>query len=61
MGLEAGKLEEGGLADITLVDLNKEYAIDAKSFKSKGKNTPFDGWTVKGKVVKTIVEGQIKY
>lgn len=61
LGLEAGKLEEGGLADITLVDLNKEYAIDAKSFKSKGKNTPFDGWTVKGKVVKTIVEGQIKY
>lgn len=61
LGLEAGKLEEGGLADITLVDLNKKYAIDAKSFKSKGKNTPFDGWTVKGKVVKTIVEGQIKY
>ncbi|MDE6189668.1 MAG: dihydroorotase [Clostridia bacterium] len=61
LGLESGKLEKDGLADITLVDLNKEYAIDAKTFKSKGKNTPFDGWKVKGKVVKTIVEGKIKY
>ncbi len=61
LGIESGKLEEGGLADITLVDLDKEYRIDAKSFKSKGKNTPFDGWKVKGKIMKTIVEGQIKY
>lgn len=61
LGIECGQLKEGGLADITLVDLDREYKIDAKSFVSKGKNTPFDGWKVKGKVVKTIVEGQIKY
>ena len=61
LGIECGQLKEGGLADITLVDLDREYEIDAKSFESKGKNTPFDGWKVKGKVVKTIVEGQIKY
>lgn len=61
LGIECGQLKEGGLADITLVDLDREYKIDAKSFESKGKNTPFDGWKVKGKVVKTIVEGQIKY
>ena len=61
LGIEYGQLKDGGLADITLVDLDREYKIDAKSFVSKGKNTPFDGWKVKGKVVKTIVEGQIKY
>ncbi|MDE5548671.1 MAG: amidohydrolase family protein, partial [Clostridia bacterium] len=61
LGIESGNLVEGGLADITLVDLDKEYKIDAKTFKSKGKNTPFDGWKVKGKVMKTIVEGKVKY
>lgn len=61
LGIEGGNLVEGGLADITLVDLDKQYKIDAKSFKSKGKNTPFDGWKVKGKVIKTIVEGKVKY
>ena len=50
LGLESGSLQVGGLADITLVDLNKKYKIDAKSFKSKGKNTPFDKWEVKGNV-----------
>ena len=61
LGLESGSLKVGGLADITLVDLNKKYKIDAKCFKSKGKNTPFDGWEVKGKVCATIVEGKLKY
>ena len=59
--IECGKIEKGGRADITLVDLNKEYQIDSKTFKSKGKNTPFDGWKVKGKVMKTLVEGKVKY
>ena len=61
LGIESGNLVEGGLADITLVDLDKEYKIDAKNFKSKGKNTPFDGWKVKGKIMTTIVEGKVKY
>ena len=61
LGLESGSLQVGGLADITLVDLDKKYKIDAKSFKSKGKNTPFDKWEVKGKVKATIVEGKVKY
>ncbi|MDE7070586.1 MAG: dihydroorotase [Clostridia bacterium] len=61
LGLESGSLQAGGLADITLVDLDKKYKIDAKSFKSKGKNTPFDGFEVKGKVCVTVVEGKVKY
>ncbi len=61
LGLESGSLQIGGLADITLVDLDRKYKIDAKSFKSKGKNTPFDGFEVKGKVCVTVVEGKVKY
>ena len=61
LGLESGSLQVGGLADITLVDLDKKFKIDAKKFKSKGKNTPFDKWEVKGKVQSTIVEGKVKY
>ena len=61
LGLESGSLQIGGLADITLVDLDRKYKIDAKSFKSKGKNTPFDGLEVNGKVCVTVVEGKVKY
>lgn len=61
MGISYGEVKEGGLADLTLVDLNEEYKIDASKFKSKGKNTPFNNWTVKGKVKYTIVEGELKY
>ncbi len=61
LGLESGSISEGGLADIVLVDLNCEYVIDSGKFRSKGKNTPFDGWKVKGKVVRTLVEGKVKF
>lgn len=61
LGLESGDIAVGGLADIALVDIGKEYKIDAKKFKSKGKNTPFDGWAVKGYVYATVVEGKVKY
>ncbi len=61
VGVECGKLEEGGLADITLVDLNEKYRIDKNEFFSKGKNTPFHGREVYGRVRYTVVEGKIKY
>lgn len=61
LGLESGSISEGGLADIALVDLNCEYVIDSGKFRSKGKNTPFDGWKVKGRVVRTLVEGKVKF
>lgn len=56
-----GRLEEGGLADITLVALDEKYKIDKNKFFSKGKNTPFHGREVYGKVRCTIVDGNIKY
>lgn len=59
--LPYGKLEEGQIADITLMDLNKEMAIDKKSFLSKGQNTPFDKLTVSGWPVMTLASGKVVY
>lgn len=60
-GLPYGVLETDRVADLTLIDLEKEINIDKASFYSKGKNTPFDGWTVKGVPVLTIASGNIVY
>ncbi len=54
-----GCLEEGNWADIVVVDINRKYKIDASNFYSKAKYSPFDGWSVKGKPVKTFVNGQL--
>ncbi|ELK46155.1 UNVERIFIED_CONTAM: dihydroorotase [Halobacillus marinus] len=56
-GLPYGTLKVGAPADITLVDLETEKAIDRQTFVSKGKNTPFDGWKVKGWPVRTLMNG----
>jgi dihydroorotase len=54
-----GMLNKGCLADIAVVDLKKEYKIDASEFHSKAKFSPFDGWRVKGAPVKTFANGQL--
>ena len=61
LGLEGGVLAEGNAADIMLADLNAKYVIDSKDFVSRGKNTPFNGTEVYGKVCCTIVDGDVKY
>lgn len=61
VGIECGALEEGAKADVTLVDLNEKYRIDKEKFFSKGKNTPFHGREVYGKVRYTVVDGKVKY
>lgn len=61
LGLEGGVLAEGNAADIMLADLNAKYVIDSKDFVSKGKNTPFNGTEVYGKVCCTTVDGDVKY
>lgn len=61
IGIDRGTLQEGKIADITVINPNEEYVIDKNSFVSKGKNTPFHGKTVRGKVVATIVNGIIVY
>ncbi|WP_067728346.1 dihydroorotase [Oceanobacillus damuensis] len=59
--LPYGTLEAGSIADITVVDLEKETTIDKNTFYSKGKNTPFHGWQVKGIPVMTIAAGKVVY
>jgi len=54
-----GYLKEGYSADLTVIDLNKKYRIDASKFHSKAKYSPFDKWAVEGKPVKTFVNGQL--
>ena len=56
-----GGLKVGERADFTAVDLNEEWTIDPKDFLSKGKNTPFAGRKVFGRVKYTVVDGEIKY
>lgn len=61
LNLEGGEIKEGGVADLAIVDLNEKYVIDGNKFLSKGKNTPFNGFEVYGKVHVTIVDGEVKY
>lgn len=56
-----GKLEEGYCADLTVIDLKQTHKIDASKFHSKAKFSPFDGWRVQGKVVKTFVGGNLVF
>ena len=59
--IDKGKIECGKAADIILVDFDNEYRVDVSKFASKGKNSPFDGFKVKGRVKTTIVGGKIVY
>ncbi len=58
---ERGTLKPGCQADITLFDPNKEWIVSSQDFASKGKNTPFDGYQFKGKVMATVVAGEVVY
>lgn len=58
---EKGSVSEGKIADLVIFDPKREYKIDKNTFFSKGKNTPFDGYPVKGDVKYTFVDGNIVY
>ena len=61
IGLDKGTLLPGKIADITIINPDIEYIIDSSTFVSLGKNTPFNGKKVKGKVMTTIVAGEVVY
>ena len=54
---DLGTLRQGAPADVVVLDPNAAWTVDAAKFASKGKNTPLDGATLKGKVVMTMVNG----
>jgi len=61
LGLTAGRLARGALADLVLCDLDAPLVIDADKLISKSKNSPFDGRTLQGRVLRTVVEGRTVY
>ena len=58
---ELGSLKVGSAANITIFDAGREWVVDSGQFLSKGKNTPLEGYKLKGKAVSTIVDGRIVY
>ena len=56
--LDKGSLGIGKAADITLFDEKMEYTIDPSHFRSRSKNSPYKGWKVRGKVLRTLVNGK---
>lgn len=55
---DKGNLAPGRIADLVIADISEEYEIDSSRFRSKGKNTPFDGKRVTGRIERTIVNGR---
>lgn len=61
LGIEAGSLKVGAVADIAIVDLDEVWTVDVEKIHGKSKNTPFKNKTLCGKVKKTILAGELVY
>ena len=61
LGFENYSLANGNAADITIIDPDLEYTVNADEFKSKSRNTPFNGERYRGRAVGTIVDGKLVY
>ncbi len=61
INIDKGTLSKGAQADITIIDPDAEYRVDVNKFRSKSRNCPYHGWTLKAKVEKTIVQGEIRF
>ena len=61
LGVPGGSLAEGSPADITVLAPDLQVTVDAARMLSKSKNTPFDGWQLRGGVAATIVGGRAVY
>ena len=58
LALDRGTLATGAAGDVTILDPDREWVVDKELFASKGRNTPFHGWKVRGRAVRTIVGGR---
>jgi dihydroorotase len=61
MALPGGTLAPGSPADVTVLDLGRKRQVDPARFQSKGRNTPFAGWILKGWPVLTVVDGRVAW
>jgi dihydroorotase len=61
LGIPRGTLEVGAAGDVTIIDPELKWTVAAEKLLSKSKNTPFDGWKLKGAATHTIVGGKIVY
>ena len=59
IGIDRGTLGIGSVADVIIVDAEKEFVLNPDNFASKGKNTPFSGWKLKGQPVAVISKGRV--
>ena len=59
LGIERGTLKPGAVADVTIIDTQKQWQVSAEKLESKSKNSPFLGWDMKGIAAYTIVKGQV--
>ena len=59
LDLDLGTLKIGSSADITVIDPELMWTVDRNEFVSKARNTPFDGWKLRGKAIMTIVDGEL--
>jgi dihydroorotase len=59
--LPKGTLSVGADADVTILDPTREWVVDVREFASKSRNSPFDGWKLRGEVLATIVGGKVVY
>ncbi|MBI3333124.1 MAG: dihydroorotase [Candidatus Omnitrophica bacterium] len=58
LGIDRGRLSKGSAADVTILDLEADWIVEAGSFASKGVNSPFLGWRLKGQVTDVLVAGE---
>ncbi|MBN64371.1 MAG: dihydroorotase [Gemmatimonadetes bacterium] len=59
--LPGGRIAEGQLGDLTILDIDREWTVNPATFRSKSQNTPFGGYRLKGKAAATIIGGQVVY
>lgn len=61
LGIQAGSLSAGNMADVTIIDPETEWTFDTSCMLSHGKNTSFNNWHFRGKVSHTIINGRLRY